>query len=354
MGLFSKRIGPVFLKETSDAAVFIEKMQEMQKKANGELAQTIEKQINIAKYGELGENNIVFELKNSGMDMYILRDIYLESEGLSAQIDFLVITRHQIYVIECKNLIGNIEIDNTGAFKRSYQLYNKSIKEGIYSPITQNQRHLQVLKQVRKNSKGNILTKILFEKYFDENYQSIIVLANPKTYLYAKYAPKAVKEQVIRADQLISYIKQKDTLYKESSSDTHMLELAQFYLEQNQPERSDYAQKYAMLLKELEISESKAPISEITEDDLPDTVADTYVKKDNNKENLIVRLKEFRLSQSRKENIKPYYIFNDAQMNDLLEKAPHNKVELLQVSGFGDAKVEKYGEEILKILWQKQ
>lgn len=88
MGLFSKRIGPVFLKETSDAAVFIEKMQEMQKKANGELAQTIEKQINIAKYGELGENNIVFELKNSGMDMYILRDIYLESEGLSAQIDF--------------------------------------------------------------------------------------------------------------------------------------------------------------------------------------------------------------------------------------------------------------------------
>lgn len=267
---------------------------------------------------------------------------------------FLVITRHQIYVIECKNLIGNIEIDNTGAFKRSYQLYNKSIKEGIYSPITQNQRHLQVLKQVRKNSKGNILTKILFEKYFDENYQSIIVLANPKTYLYAKYAPKAVKEQVIRADQLISYIKQKDTLYKESSSDTHMLELAQFYLEQNQPERSDYAQKYAMLLKELEISESKAPISEITEDDLPDTVADTYVKKDNNKENLIVRLKEFRLSQSRKENIKPYYIFNDAQMNDLLEKAPHNKVELLQVSGFGDAKVEKYGEEILKILWQKQ
>jgi len=43
--------------------------------------------------------------------MYILHDIYLEVDGLSAQIDYIVVTRKIIFIIECKNLIGNIEVD---------------------------------------------------------------------------------------------------------------------------------------------------------------------------------------------------------------------------------------------------
>ena len=35
----------------------------------------------------------------------------------------------------------------------------------------------------------------------------MVVLANPKTVLNAKYAPKVIREQVIRADGLIDYIK---------------------------------------------------------------------------------------------------------------------------------------------------
>ena len=37
-------------------------------------------------------------------------------------------------------------------------------------------------------------------------------------------------------------------------------------------------------------------------------------------------------------------------MEDLIHKKPRTKEELLNVSGFGTAKVEKYGETILKIL----
>jgi hypothetical protein len=60
-------------------------------------------------------------------------------------------------------------------------------------------------------------------------YSSIVVLANPKTVLNDKYA---IKEQVIRADQLIEYIKKaKEDTDMNSSSDKHMLQLAQFYLE---------------------------------------------------------------------------------------------------------------------------
>lgn len=81
--------------------------------------------------------------------------MYLEtSSGTSAQIDFLVITNKLNFVIECKNLFGNIEINSKGDFIRTIQYGNKKYKEGIYSPITQNERHLAVLKERKAENKS--------------------------------------------------------------------------------------------------------------------------------------------------------------------------------------------------------
>ncbi len=198
MALFQKKFGPVFLKEESDAANFITKMGELENKTSDpKLKSEIQKQIKLASYGEVGERNIRFELKNSGMDMYVLHDIYLEFEDLSAQIDYLVITRKKIYIIECKNLIGNIEIDHQGNFIRTYELFGRKVKEGVYSPITQNSRHLEVIKNVRKSSKANRFAKAAFEHHFNKSYVSLVVLANPKMYLNARYAKKDVRDQFI-------------------------------------------------------------------------------------------------------------------------------------------------------------
>ena len=259
MALFQKKIGPVFLKEDSDAANFIMKMQELEKKTSDvNLKKDIQKRIKLASYGESGEQNISFELKNSGMDMYILHDIYLEFGDLSAQIDYLVITRKLTFVIECKNLIGNIEIDNQGNFIRTYELYGKKIKEGIYSPITQNKRHLEVLKSVRKETKGNILFQKIFEHYFDESYKSLVVLANPKTYLNAKFAKKEVKDQVIRADQIIQRIQEMNEECKTSEySNKEMFEAAQFFLNANKSERSDYAKLYEEMVSQVTVREQE-------------------------------------------------------------------------------------------------
>ncbi len=84
-------------------------------------------------------------------------DLHYEFEGLTAQIDYLIITRKRIFVVECKNLFGNIEINNSGDFIRTMEFNRKYKKEGIYSPITQNKRHLDLLKQIRRESKGNRL-----------------------------------------------------------------------------------------------------------------------------------------------------------------------------------------------------
>lgn len=365
MGLFQKKIGPVFLKETSSLTEYMNQLENLLEQSEGTLKKEIEKQIKFAQYGEAGEKNVAFELKSSGMDMYVLHDIYLEAGELSAQIDYIVITRNGIYILECKNLIGNIEIDNSGCFIRNYEFSGKKIKEGIYSPVTQNQRHLQVIKELRKSSKNNFLSKLAFERNFEKIYRPLVVLANPKTYLNARYARKEIKEQVIRADQLIAVIKKMDAANKDySSTNKEMLELAQFFLNHNQPNKSDYARKYEEILAEIkQKSNADSPISKNTESEpkhsacanMKKSITENADKEVNEKkrEEQIGKLKKFRLEQARTEKIKPYYIFNDAQMNDLIAKCPANKEELLTVSGFGPVKTEKYGDSIIKILQEE-
>lgn len=345
MELFKKQIGVVFLKQESDAQYFIDKMDELYQKAQGDLKKKIKQQRDLAWYGKKGEDNVAYELKNSGIDMYVLRDVYLESGEMSAQIDYIIITRKRTYVVECKNLIGNIEINNAGNFIRTYELGGKKIREGIYSPITQNQRHLQAIKEVRKSSETNFLTKALFERNFEECYRSVVVLANPKTVLNARYAKKEIKDQVIRADQLSSFIKEMDAKCKDiDMSAKQMQERAVFFLKQNQPNKSDYVKKYRELVEEMGQSVEQAVTCKI------DDLKEQKETKNKSVEEMRSLLRAFRTEQSRKEGVKPYYIYNNEQMEKLLEQKPCNKDELLKIQGFGSVKVQKYGDAILRIL----
>ncbi len=247
--LLYKPFGPVFIKENSDAESFIEKMKALSSKASGKIKEKIEQQISAAESGLYGEKQIAYELKNSGMDMLIMHDLYLEKNGLSAQIDFLVMTRKHTFIIECKNLYGNIEIDDKGNFIRHIGHGKFYRKEGFVSPVSQNERHLNVIKEIRKEYKTNFYTQGVFEKFFPKTYRSIVVLANPKTILNDKKAPDSIRKIVIRADQLVSYIKridEEDDLYKSSEKEMH--ELLDSFIKCSKPCKSDYAKKYEELL----------------------------------------------------------------------------------------------------------
>ena len=256
--LFFKYFGPVFIKEYSDAESFIEKMKSLSSRAFGKIKDKIDEQIAIAEAGLKGENQIAFELKNSGMDMLIVHDLYLEKNGLSAQIDFLVITRKHIFVIECKNLYGNIEIDEKGNFIRHRGQGKFYRKEGFTSPVSQNERHLNILKEIRREYKNNFVTQGLFDKLFPQTYRSIVVLANPKTILNDSKAPENIRKVVIRLDQLVAYIKKiedEDDSLKSSEKDMH--ELLDSFIKCSKPIKSDYAKKYEEMLTELIASKAE-------------------------------------------------------------------------------------------------
>lgn len=249
MGFFSQP-KVVVLKESSNAKEYLQQLEKLRTNASGEAAKQIDKEIAITKAGIVGEDNILFELKNSGMDMVVLHDLYFEStSGTSAQIDFLVLTPKLNFVIECKNLFGDIEITNKGEFIRTVEYGGRKYKEGIYSPITQNQRHLQVIKECRTGNQEGLI-RLLKNYGFETFFRGLIVFANPKTIVNDRWAKKEVKNQVIRADQLIETIKRMNRESKEfSASSKDLLQAGHRYLEMNQEYHTDYLEKFRNMIQ---------------------------------------------------------------------------------------------------------
>ena len=328
MGIFDKLKAPVFLKEDIKSYDQLSALKDIYDKCDSLHKKEIEREIKLMSYGIAGEERIAFELKNSHIPMYVLHNLYFELDGLSAQIDYLIITRKCIFVVECKNLIGNIEVNSNGDFIRTLSFNGRYKKEGIYSPITQNNRHLDLIKKVRLEAKSNIITRALFEKSFYDNYKSVIVLANPKSVLNTKYAGNEVKNKVVKVDQLINHIKKVNLNSRLSnSSDKHMEDLALFFLKSHKDKKIDYSEKYKTFLED--------------------------EKEVFNNTNLINNLKAYRFNKAKEEKVKPYFIFTDKTMMDLIEKMPATINELRNVSGFGDIKCQKYGLEIIDVLNKK-
>ncbi len=279
------------------------------------------------KYGIQGENKILYELKNSHIPMYILHDINLEYKDYKAQIDFIILTKKNYYIIECKNLYGNISIDNKGNF---YRINNKN-KIGIYNPITQLDRHINIIRRYIED-RNNFIGKLIVKKIFDSMYHGIVVLANDNTVVEDKYAPKNVKNKVIRADQLIEYIK-----YIEKNTDSYA---------SSEKDIISSCNNILALCKKEEIIAEERPLLNINED-ITDNNKTINI---NNDDEIRTNLKKYRLNKSKELNYKPYFIFSDKTLEELINKKPKNKVELKQIEGFGDKKIEMYGIDIIKII----
>lgn len=194
----------------------------------------------------------------------------------------------------------------------------------------------------------------MYDRWFDDFNKSIVVLSNPKTILNAKYAPKEIKDKVIRADQVIAYVKNVEKQCKEmKNNDKRMQSVAEGLLSLHTPIPTDYTQKYVELINsQSETAVRQAPVPPIIVEKPPvlAPAAETAVSPPPQNDELVAKLKAFRLNQSRAENTKAYCVFTDKQMQELLSKMPKTMDELLGVTGFGPVKVEKYGAAIIDLL----
>jgi hypothetical protein len=338
---------PIFVKEFEKENQQLKDLIGLSNKVNNSnKKEVVDRDIMLLKQGLDGEENVYYELKNSFIPMLCLHDIRIEYNDYVAQFDFIIVTNKFIMVLEAKKLNGDIEITSSGDFIRSLKSNSGKVfkKEGMYSPISQNERHVNILREILVKE-GIIKTLPI---------KSAVILANPKTIVNKSKASKGIQNNIYKYDQITNLLKKELSEDKNTKNmlEKYMYEITDFLVKNNKPIIMNNIDKYSLTEEDIIIKEEEHFNEENT----------TQVEKVNNHEKTIIDekptkdteiydlLKRYRLDTSKKENIKAYLIFNNEELDLLIQSKPKTKEELQQVKGFGPKKLEKYGVEILEII----
>ncbi|MEZ5456826.1 MAG: DNA helicase RecQ [Lysobacteraceae bacterium] len=65
-----------------------------------------------------------------------------------------------------------------------------------------------------------------------------------------------------------------------------------------------------------------------------------------------VALRDLRSRLAKAQGVPPYVIFHDSTLRAIADAAPEDLDELAEVSGVGVRKLERYGEDVLQVLWE--
>lgn len=274
----------------------------------------------IVKKGLEGEKEISYQLQKANIGMYVLHDVKVKYGDLTAQIDYIVITSVFIYFIECKNLIGNITVNENGDFIREYTFNGKKIKKGMYSPLRQVEAQREVIRKIWE-SKASGLVKLFGSKNFDYYRKVLVVVANQETILNTSKAPKDIKSKVLRADALVRKI-QYDLSHirsDDSYSSKKNMEL--------------FAQNYANLCINENIDYYKYYKDKFCKNDISD--------------NLKERLVELRKTRSTEMKLPAYYVFTNDELDKLVKLRPKTIDELKKLNILTPVKVKTHGESII-------
>lgn len=290
--LIGKLNNPVFHKEYEGPEKLIAELEKIREDIdNKELKAKIDQDIAFIKYGAQGEKNVSHELRNSFLPILVLHDICIKHEDYKVQMDYIVITHSFICILETKKLSGDIAINSDGDFIRSFKNKQGKVfkKEGMYSPISQNQMQVRILK--------DLLIKQGLIKHLP--VESLVVIANPKSIVNTKYAKKDLKKQITKYDQLTPKLKSMLKTYEKiNMSLAQVKKISEFLLEKNcenvnNLSENGFVKKYRDSIKTNEVfSSEKAKCNGAAES--------ARDKMKIIKEELI----QFRLYTSRKEGIK--------------------------------------------------
>ncbi|WP_163195400.1 HRDC domain-containing protein [Clostridium thermarum] len=315
---------PVFIKDFTKESEEIAQLYTKLNNTKDEAARKkLENDIYLQKFVHDGLSKVYFELKNSPVPFYGLYNIRLEQGGNVANIDFLLVTNQFCCIIKSKSIQGNIEIDSHGNFSRWVKKGEKWSKEGLYSPVEENRRAELFLNDILVN-KLMINIPVL----------SLTVFTNPKITINFKETPKEVESKVIKVDLI-------NTKLKELVERTPAPSL-----------NEAMAAQLAKALRNLDTGlayKQQRQAEETVEKSVKDTVAASWPSTVD-KESLTKALKAYRMAKASANKIPPYMVYNNEEMDRIIEVLPRNKETYLSIKGFGNVKYEKYGEDIINII----
>lgn len=320
LDIFDKFRDVIILKEDCELERNIKYLEELKSKNPDN--KNINQQLYMAQKGLAGENEIIYQLKKSNIGMYVLHDINIEYEDLKAQIDFIVITPWCCYFIECKNLIGNIAVNEKGDFIREYCFKGHKVKKGMESPYRQVQAQRDVYKKIWLKLQGK-LKGFLVERNFENFHRVLVVAVNGENILNTKYAPKEMKNNIIKADALIRKLE-----YDRDNSDKDVWD--------NKKSMEQWAQHFFKLNVKKEYNFKDIENNEFVEGE--------------EERNLKDKLIEFRKMRSKEKGIPAYYVFNNEELEKIVELKPKTIEDLKKLKILTDIKINSHGKEILDII----
>lgn len=110
----------------------------------------VEKELTILRAGIKGEREAAYDIdfySGGSRNRVVIHDLRLEHNGRVAQIDHLVINRMlETFIVETKHFAQGVSISESGEFTSWYG----SKGQGIPSPLEQNKRHIEVLRDLFK------------------------------------------------------------------------------------------------------------------------------------------------------------------------------------------------------------
>lgn len=325
---------PILVKEATESMQLIEKYKKEIKSTSDEKQNKIlSEKIKLLELGLKGENSVLFELQNSFLPIHILHDVRMEHQDLKAQMDFVVLTRKFILVIEVKNYYGNILVNEKDEFIRQVYKGNKlTFQEGFYSPIRQVERQVEVFESYMRDMGAITRTPI----------KTVVVFTNNRTVINTKKASEHVKKKILRVDGLVEYIKQE---LKKSSPvhffDNHMKELSDYIKASHGEFIDDKTDSVEMKLLEETIG------NQSESSDVPKTVQ-------TNHSDLEDALKRFRMKLATEQNVKAFHIFTNKTLEELILKQPCSLNDLKTIHGIGEKKINTFGEELIGIIEKHQ
>ena len=84
--------------------------------------------------------------------------------------------------------------------------------------------------------------------------------------------------------------------------------------------------------------------TEVVEEEKPEE------QVEDNTNDLYEEIRKYRYNKAKEEGNKPYFLFNNNTLDLLVKERPRTKEELLKIQGFGQVKVDKYGDDLLNII----
>lgn len=356
MSIFKNLIGireiksPVFYKEFKEENRELCDLLDLKEKVKSNKVKNIQRDIEFLEYVIQGERNVYSEINNSSIPMICLHDIRIQDGDYTAELDFILITTRFIMILETKKLNGDIYIDEVGEFVRYIKNKDGKIidRKDVYSPILQNNRNVKMVTELL--IKERIIKKVPI--------LSGVIISNEKSIVNRSKAPKKVKYEIFRCDELADFINRKLSCYSKDKKmfEGQMKKIADFFITNNNEMKYDCYEKYD--LSELDFIDEKIDSKSIIEDakyepeeaSIVENGQDESINKEKSYEQLVREFKDYRIYKAKEENIKQHFIYSDEMIEEIIKLKPDNKRKLIQIRGFGPTKIDKYGQDIIDIL----